>query len=156
MGPVRARPQHGQRGFSLPELLVVLAILGLLVLVVVGLATPKLHQLSVLTAARQFVSALTAARMIASARGAEVPVVVRIDPDNRYEYVDAAGRTRVEQVPTGVRIASSDTPIVFGPMGSVASTSETVFEIEAGGKTVRWAVATNLAGVAKVSRLPDE
>lgn len=150
-------PVPGRRGFSLPELLVVLAILGLAVMVAVPLVSHQLRSATIRAAAGQFAADLKAIRMIAVShrRTVNVPwvtVTVALHPDNYYSYTDVRGQLHRIDMPGGIRIVSS-TPnltIQFEPNGSVRGGNTTIFE--AGFSTdllERWTVTTSELGVPR-------
>ena len=141
----------GWRGVTLPELLVVVSIIGLSVAVAVPSISRAIRSARLNTAASQFAVSLKAARMIAVSRGAPLDFVVRSDPDNYYEYEDKVGRLRRFTLPPGIRIVSTSSPITFQPNGSVAAPVTTTLEAELSVGTVAvWEIRTNVTGVSKV------
>ncbi len=150
--PLRSLPCR-QDGFTLPELLVVLALLGLALAVTVPLTAEAVRAAKVRTAADQFASDLRAARMVAVTKRQPVQVTVAADPTNRYTFPDVSGTVRTVILPSGVRIVSSTSPITFQQNGSVTAPATTVFEASLDGTTVeRWTVTTTLVGVPKTQR----
>ncbi len=152
-------PERFRRGFSLPELLVVLAIVGLSVAVAVPLVSHELHMVRMRTAADQFASDLRAARMIAVStrgrvgdRGEPVSVQVFVEPENFYTYPDARGQPRRVEMPQGVHIVSSPSSIVFGMNGSIAAEAVTIFEAGTSDGTDRWTVTTSRLGIPRTTR----
>lgn len=146
-----------RRGYSLPELLVVLAILGLAVVVAVPLVGKQVRLVQIHSAAEQFASNLRAARMVAVSTRDEVIVQVDADPTNAYSFPDARGRTRLVRLPEGIRIVSSPSPIRFRSDGSIADRAITILESVASDGTVeRWTVTTGILGIARTDhvRLP--
>jgi len=144
------------RGVTLPELLVVISILGLAVVAVVPLVAEQVKKAQVRSSADQFTMSLRAARMIAVARHApvEVRVIDADEPDgNVYEYTDSAGRLRRYRVPKGARIhPSSASSIIFQTNGSIDPGPRTVYiEAKIGKDTERWAIHTSRIGVTTVS-----
>jgi prepilin-type N-terminal cleavage/methylation domain-containing protein len=155
---MRRRLGHSQvsRGVTLPELLVVISILGLAVVAVVPLVSEQVKKAQVRSSADQFTMSLRAARMIAVAR--HVPVEVRVlDADepggNAYEYTDSSGRLRRFRVPDGARIhPASASSIVFQSNGSIDPGPRTVYiEADLGRGIERWSIHTSLIGVTTVS-----
>lgn len=141
------------RGFSTLELLAVLAILSVAVLVTTSLVSTKLQEGRLRAAASEFAVALRAARMIAVTRGDSVPVTVSAHPANTYEYTDIAGARREVRLPAGLRIVSSDSPILFQPNGGIqaAEPPRTEFVAERGERVIaRWTVQTSLGGISTV------
>lgn len=156
MSPTGSTRGHTSRGVSLPEVLVVVAVLALVVLVALPLAASRLREAKLRNAAQQFTTSLRAARMIAVTVGRDAVVTVSLDPVNAYDYIDAEGRARRVDLPPGVRIATSPASIRFRPNGSVQADSApiTVFEATfASGGIERWTVETSLSGLPAVSHL---
>ena len=146
------RTKRGQRGFSLGELLAVLAIAGIVVTIGVPLVSEQLRQAKIRSAADQYAMSLKAARMIAVSKRSPVSILIITHPTNSYQYTDAAGRVRQVVLPTGVRITSSDTPITFQLNGSLATGTTTVMETDLISDIVeRFTVTTNTLGAPTVA-----
>lgn len=144
--------QHS-RGITLPELLVVLAIIALAVTVAVPLISGAIHAARIRTSVDQFAVSLMAARMLAVTRQAPVSLAVATDPGNYYELPDRNGLTRRFDMPEGVRIVSSTDPITFQPNGMVEGGARTVFEARrAGSPDEVWEIETSILGIATVNR----
>ena len=151
-GRTRAGRTNRPRGFTIAELLAVLAIGGIILAVGIPLVAEKLREAEIRGAADQFTMSLRAARMIAVSKHATVDVDVAIDPDNFYEYTDAFGNLRHIDMPNSVQIVSSTDPISFQSNGSVAAAAVTVIEASlSGGVIDRWTVTTPLLGVATIT-----
>ena len=150
MGPETGGRVDRRRGVTLPEMLVVLAIVGLAVLVTVPFAASKLRELAAERAAGEIQTTLRAARSVAVTRSSPVEVTILVDPDNLLSYTDAAGRQRVVRMPAGVRIVSADSPILFRPDGSVPAAASAVVEAEIRGSIRRWTVSVGLVGLPRV------
>jgi prepilin-type N-terminal cleavage/methylation domain-containing protein len=147
------RSERTSRGFSLAELLVVVAILGLAVAIAVPLVAEQVRQGASRGAADQFAADLKAARMCAIAKrpAGGLPFTVYPHPTNAYEYTDGRGRLRRVALPSGVRIVSSTTPITFRADGSLASSATTVIEATlTGGAIDRWTITTSVLGIPTV------
>jgi prepilin-type N-terminal cleavage/methylation domain-containing protein len=146
-----------QRGFSLGELLVVIAIVALAAGVSIPLVAEQFRQAKIRGAADQFTMTLKAARMIAVTKRATVDVTVvtdssTSDPPNTYTYPDQGGTLRTVQLPDGVRIVSSTSPISFRLNGSIPAAATTVMEADlTSGTTERWTVTTSILGVPTIS-----
>lgn len=158
MGAGLAMWARGRRpcdaGISLPELLVVVSIIGLAVAVAVPAITAAVRSARLRSAVSQFSVSLKAARMIAVTQQSPVEVTVKVAPDNYYEYVDAAGRLRRFDMPAGVRILASASPITFNPNGSLSAVTTTTFEARLRDHDVEvWECRTNVLGISKVNRL---
>lgn len=146
------RPASRERGFTLPELLVVLAIGGLVLGMGIALVSDQVRSASIRGAADQFTVDLRAARMIAVSRQANVDLVVQPDPQNRYTYTRADGVPVSVDLPPQVKIlSSSPTTIQFRSNGSVTAAATTVLEIALSGNVKeRWTVTTSPVGVPAV------
>ena len=143
----------GERGFSVSELLVVLAIIGISVAIGIPIAAEQMRQAKMRGAADQLAMDLRAARMIAVAtRDSDgLPFDIVTEPDNYYQYEDNKGGTRRVDMPDGIRITSSTPAIVFRLNGSVDAAATTVMEIDLKGDVVwRWTITTNLLGVSRI------
>jgi prepilin-type N-terminal cleavage/methylation domain-containing protein len=146
------------RGFSLPEVLIVLAIIGLAVAISVPLVSEMVNQARIRTAADQFSVDLRAARMIAVSKRATpyLDVSVQPDPVNRYTFANGRGETRVVQFPKGVRVItpSTDYTVRYLRDGSVSGGGNTtVLRVQlSGGHEEEWRVITNAMGVTRTTR----
>jgi prepilin-type N-terminal cleavage/methylation domain-containing protein len=145
-----ARP--GERGYSIPELLVVIAIIGISVAIGIPLAAEQMRQAKIRGAVDQLAMDLRAARMIAvSTRSPGLDFTIMTEPDNYYEYQDNKGNTRHVDMPDGVRITASDSPITFQLNGSIAADATTVMEIDLSGDVIwRWTIRTSVLGVSRI------
>jgi len=147
-----------QRGFSLTEILVVVAIMGLAIAITVPLVAENVNQARIRSAADQFSVDLRAARMIAVSKRATpyLDVSVQPDPVNRYTYVNGRGETRVVQLPTGVRIITpnADYTIRYQRDGSVTGGGHTTVlrVLLSAGAEEEWRVITNAMGVTRTTR----
>ena len=147
-----------QRGFSLTEILVVVAIMGLAIAITVPLVAENVNQARIRSAADQFSVDLRAARMIAVSKRATpyLDVSVQPDPVNRYTYVNGRGETRVVQLPTGVRIITpnADYTIRYQRDGSVSGGGNTTVlrVLLSAGAEEEWRVMTNAMGVTRTTR----
>lgn len=145
------RTKRGQRGFSLGELLAVLAIAGIVVTIGVPLVSEQLRQAKIRSAADQYAMSLKAARMIAVSKHAALPVTVQADPANTYSYADTDGDVRTIRMPDGVRIVSTDSPITFQTNGSLTAQATTVIEANmTAGEIERWTVTTSILGISSI------
>jgi len=140
-------------GVTLPELLVVLAIVGLAVMVAVPVISGAIQSARIRTAIDQFAVSLMAVRMLAVTQQAPVDLIVATDPANYYEYPDRNGAPQRFAMPAEVRIVSSTNPITFQPNGMVAGGARTVLEARRSGSPAEtWEVETSILGVATVTR----
>ena len=104
---MRVGTVRDNRGITLPELLVVLAIVALAVTVAVPFISGAIHSARVRTSVDQLAVSLMAARMLAVTRQAPVSVTVATDPHNYYEVPDRNGLPQRFDMPENVRIVSS-------------------------------------------------
>jgi prepilin-type N-terminal cleavage/methylation domain-containing protein len=153
MGGLDVESGKGSRGITLPELLVVVAIIALAVTVAVPLISDAVRAARVRTATDEFALSLMAARMLAVTRQAPVDVTVAVDPGNYFEYRDRSGELQRYEMPVGVRIVSSTSPITFEPNGMVDGGASTTIEARRGGSSVEvWEIETSILGVSTVTR----
>ncbi|HEX5044630.1 MAG TPA: prepilin-type N-terminal cleavage/methylation domain-containing protein [Candidatus Polarisedimenticolaceae bacterium] len=146
------------RGFSLTEILVVLAIAGLAIAITVPLVAENVNQARIRTAADQFSVDLRAARMIAVSKRATPFLDVSVEPDpvNRYTFVNGRGETRVVQLPRGVRIITPTTAYTVRYLrdGSVSGGGNTtVLRVQLSNHNEEeWRVITNATGMTRTTR----
>ena len=144
------RYSRASRGVSMSELLVVMAIIGIAVAIGVPLVNQQIRMAKIRGAADQLAMDIKAARMIAVSTRADVPMTINTSPSNFYEYDDNKGNTRRIEMPEGVRITSSDSPLTFHLNGSLDAPATTILEIELSGTlTERWTISTTILGVSK-------
>ena len=154
---LRATPKHA-RGVTLPELLVVVTIISLAVAVAIPIIAGAVRSASARAAANGLSVNLRAARMLAVMTNTPREVVVQAEPHPRcsctqtyYEYPGRDGRIRRFDMPRGVTITSSTTPIRFLPSGAAAGRSTTVIRAEVAPDNVElWTIETSLVGVPTV------
>lgn len=142
----------GEGGFSFPEMLVVITIIGLAAAVVVPLTRDQVAGARARAGADQFTTDLRAARMIAVTTRSTLDMTVVAHPGNYYEYTDNKGRLRRVNMPNGVQISSSTSPIQFQLNGSLTTAASTVIEVQLGKSTTeRYTIDTNILGVPTVT-----
>ena len=148
-----------QRGVTLPELLVVVTIIALAVLVTVPTVTETVRATRLRSATRSLEATFRAVRIIAVTRQQDATIVVRPAPalpatpgpiENQYVFTDLQGRDRIETMPPGIRIASSTSPIVFRPNGTLDAEAVTVLEVQTRNGLRTWEVRTSRMGVTRV------
>jgi prepilin-type N-terminal cleavage/methylation domain-containing protein len=160
MEKVHAKRWSESTGVTLPELLVVVAIISMAVTVSIPLITGAVQSANGRAAANGFAVNLKAARMLAVSANAplQVTVVGEPHPDcyctaTYYEYPDRGGVPRRFYMPKRVTIASSTTPIVFRPNGSVPGGATTVIKTRVSTDTFEvWRIETGPTGVSMVQR----
>jgi len=152
----RRRTRQRSVGFSLPELLVVISIIGLGVAASVPLISGAVRSAKIQGAANQLTISLRAARMIAVSKRQPVNVHVvgrESDPGNFYEYTDHRGRITRITMPEGAWITDS-ADIEFQPNGSISGDQIQTVVLEAGSDDnveQRWSIETNLIGATTVT-----
>ena len=152
----RMRRQHG---VTLPELLVVVAVIGMAVLVAVPTISDTIRSARLRSATRSLEATFRAARIVAVTRRTDVSIDVRSGPapptppgptENQYSYTDLRGLSRTQGMPPGIRIVSSTTPIVFRPNGTLDGEAITVLEVQTREGLKTWEVRTSRMGVTRV------
>ena len=145
----------GPSGFSLPELLVVVALLALGLLVTIPLTARRVHELRVRSTAGQFLVTVRAARMVAVTTGRQAVMTISPHPDDSYLYIDAGGRTREASLPTGVRIDEGSAPaLAFRANGSLEPPVPATVVLKARlpkGIVERWTVTTPMSGIPSIA-----
>jgi len=144
---------RSQRGFSVSELLVVLAVIGILVAVAVPLVSEQVRRATARGAVDILTIDLRAARMIAVTRQMNVPFAFDLQPQNRYTYTRADGTTRTINLPPQVNfVSASPTTLTFQPNGAVSSAATVVVEIVLGRDKEVWTITTNTLGMPTAVR----
>ena len=151
--------RNRSRGVTLPELLVVITIIGLAVAVAVPAMTDSIRGVRLRSAARQLEATLRAARIVAVTMQQDTQVHITPAPaapavptatENIYRYTDLENRERIGRMPIGVRIISSTTPVTFLPNGTLAAEALTVLEVESRQGPVTWQLITSRMGMTRV------
>jgi prepilin-type N-terminal cleavage/methylation domain-containing protein len=155
---------NGSAGVTLPELLVVLAIISMVVTISVPLIAGAVRSSAARAAANGFAVNLKAARMLAVSINAPVQITVQEEPHadcycgiTYYEYPDRRGDIRRIPMPPGVTIDSSTPVITFMPNGSVPGGSNTVIRTQISTEIVEsWTIETTATGysVVRLARSP--
>jgi len=150
---------RGHSGVTLPELLVVVAIIGMAVLVAVPTITDTIRSTRLRSATRSLEATFRAARIVAVTQRTDMSVAVRTGPawpaapgptENEYTFTDLRGLPRTEKMPPGIRIVSSTSPIVFRPNGTLDAEAVTVLEVQTRQGSKTWEVRTSRMGVTRV------
>ena len=142
-----------QSGLTLIETLIVVVIASITLMIVSPLVAGRVKVAKARVAANQLEIDLRAARLTAVSNRKAVDVIVRAEPANNYEYSDARGDRHLVQMPSGVRIVGSTSPISFRPNGTVLGGAKTVIQTERlvhGAE--QWVVETSTIGVTRASR----
>jgi type II secretory pathway pseudopilin PulG len=144
----------GPGGFSVGELLVVLAVIGLVVAIAIPLVAEQIRMAKIRGAADEYAMALKAVRMIAVSKRAPQAMTVLVHPTNQYSYADTHGDIREVQLPDGVRFTSSTNPITFQLGGLLNVQASTVLEADmTGGVVERWTVTIGIMGMPSVDHV---
>lgn len=147
-------PTRTQRGFSLPELLVVLAIVGAIVAISIPLVNEQVRIAELRAVSDELAVHLRAARMIAVSHHKDIVVTVVPDPTNTLSYEDTYGQTRTIRMPGRVKIKTgSTTSITFHSDGSSGASSTVTTESAVSTATERWILTVNTVGMVSVSHV---
>lgn len=139
-------------GFSLPELLAVLAMIGIAIAIGVPLVNEQVRIAEVRAAADDLAMHLRAARMISVTKHKTIPFTIFVDPTSRFEYEGMNGKTKQVVMPGRVRIdPASDRLINFKRNGSVDVASTIILESDVSGARERWTASVNSVGVTTLS-----
>jgi len=152
-----------QTGFSLAELLAVLALVGIVVAIGIPIVNEQIRIADIRSAADQMAVHLRAARMLAvSQHRNNVAVNVSVDPTNTYAYcaVDPAltgnvcpsSQQRVIRMPgTAKLISGSASTITFKSDGSAVAASTVTIQSQVSAKTEQWTLTVNTLGMVAVA-----
>ena len=145
---------RSERGFSLPELLVVLAIIGAFVVMAIPLVNEHVRIAELRSAADGLAVHLRAARMLAVTTHQNVVVTISADPTNEYWYLDSNGQTRLIKMPGRVKIKTGSAPsITFHTDGSSGASSTVTTESAVSTATERWILNVNTVGMVSISHV---
>jgi len=150
----RSATTRAQRGFSLPELLVVLAIIGAIVVISIPLVNEQIRIAELRAVSGELAVHLRAARMLAVTTHQDVAVTVSADPTNEITYPDSNGQTRTLKMPGKVKILTGSTvSITFHSDGSSGASSTVTTESAVSTATERWIMTVNTVGMVSVSHV---
>jgi prepilin-type N-terminal cleavage/methylation domain-containing protein len=139
---------HAQ-GFSLPELLAVVALLGIAIAIGIPIVNEQVRIAEVRAAADELALHLRAARMIAVTQRRTIEFTVNVDPDNSFSYLGNDGKLKTFSTPERVKISdASDRSILFKRNGSVDASSSVILESVVSGARERWTATVNTMGLA--------
>jgi prepilin-type N-terminal cleavage/methylation domain-containing protein len=139
------------RGFSLPELLAVVALIGIAIAIGIPIVNEQVRIAEVRAAADDLALHLRAARSIAVSKHTTIPFTVEVDPVNLFKYIGSDGNDKEIKMPGRVRIApASARSINFKRNGSVDVASSIIVESDVSGARERWTVSVNTAGLTKL------
>ena len=147
------RQRQRQAGFSMAEMLVVIAFIAITVAIGIPLVNEQVRIAEVRSSADDLALHLRAARMIAVAKHKTIVFTVSADPTNTFSYEGNDGKMKTITMPNRVKIATgSDGSISFFQNGSVDATSAIVLESNVSDKLERWTATVNTVGLTKLAR----
>lgn len=139
-------------GFSLPELLAVMALLAIAIAIGIPLVNEQVRMAEVRAAADDLVLHLRAARMISVAQHRTVEFQVSVDPTNTFTYEVTEERWRTFATPGRVRIATDSVgAISFRENGSVDVAASIILESDISGARERWTASVNTMGSTRLA-----
>ena len=142
-----------QAGFSLAEMLMVIALIGIAVAIGIPLVNEQVRIAEVRGAADDLALHLRAARMISVTKHKTITFTVSVDPVNEFSYEGNNGQVKTIKMPGRVRIASgSDGSINFMQNGAVDAISSIVIESNVSDKLERWTATVNTVGLTTLAR----
>lgn len=148
--------RRSQSGFSIAELLIVVAMIGLTVGIAIPLVNEQMRIAEVRSAADLMAVHLRAARMIAVSHHKDIVVTVNAENasvlPNTLSYEGTNGDTQTVQMPGLVKIKTSSTAsITFHSDGSSDATSTVTTESVVSNATERWVLSVNILGLVTVA-----
>ena len=150
----RSAKTRAQSGFSLAELLVVLAIIGAIVAISIPLVNEQIRIAELRAVSDEMAVHLRAARMIAVSHHKDITVTVNADPTNTLSYPDTNNQTRTITMPGRVKIKTgSAASITFHSDGSSGASSTITTESAVSTATERWVLTVNTVGMVSVSHV---
>jgi len=143
-----------QAGFSLAEMLAVLALIGITIAIGIPVVNEQLRIAEARSAADDMAVHLRAARMMAVTKHKNIDVTVNITPTNSFSYEGPDGLQRTIKLPGRVAIKSgSSTLITFHSDGSSGSSSTVTIESAVSSSTERWTLTVNTVGLVSVAHV---
>lgn len=138
----------GERGFSLPEFLVVLAVMGLFVVFAGPAFNESYRAYKVRSSTQELADALRAVRQVAVSTQNDSSLVVDVSGSS-YTWNDYKGKSRTIQLPVPVRFqTATPTTITFVSDGTVSTGAATLaLENTINGSRIdRWTLSLNTVG----------
>ncbi len=156
-GASTKRGASGEGGVTLPEILVVIAIVGLFLAVTIPAANNYIRTSRVRTAADNLVMDLQSCRYMAvTNRETKTLSLVGAVPATAYTYSDLQGVTQTVNLPEGIRIVTATNfPVSFTTLGGLTGNPATavVKGTITSSKAHEFTITVNTAG--KVSKVLD-
>jgi prepilin-type N-terminal cleavage/methylation domain-containing protein len=141
-----------EQGFSLAEMLVVLAIIGIVVAIGIPIVNEQVRIADIRGSADLMAVHMRAARMIAITQHKPVVITVNADPTNSISYTGANGDLIEIKMPKPVKIKSTSSPsITFNSDGSSAASSTVTTESTVSTALERWTLSVNTLGFVSVA-----
>ncbi len=141
------RASSRSAGFSLPELLAVLALVAIAIAIAIPLVNEQVRIADLRAAADDFAVHLRAARMISVTK--HTAIDFEVVSGNMFRYgVPPDGPWKEINTPPRVQIApASDRSITFKANGSVVAAGTFVLESLVSGSTERWTASVSTMGM---------
>jgi prepilin-type N-terminal cleavage/methylation domain-containing protein len=144
----RGRAARRNRGFSLSELLAVVALIGIAIAIGIPIVNEQVRMAEVRAVADDLALHLRAARTIAVTKHTTITFAIDVDPINRFRYNGNDGVEKEIKMPGRVRIASASAPSInFKRNGSVDAASSIILESDVSGARERWTANVSAAGL---------
>jgi prepilin-type N-terminal cleavage/methylation domain-containing protein len=142
-----------RNGFSLVELLVVLAFIGVALGVGIPLVNDQIRIADVRQVADNFATSVRAARMIAVAKHKSITFTVNVDPTNTYSYEKTDGTQRLVALPVQTQFATGSTAsFTFKSDGSVSPAATVYIRCPVSNSiTEQWLVNVNSIGLVDMT-----
>lgn len=139
-----------RNGFSMVELLVVLAFIGVALGVGIPLINEQIRIADVRQVADNFATDVRAARMIAVAKHKSITFTVNVDPTNTYSYEKTDGSQRVVTLPAQTQFAAGSTAsFTFKADGSASPAATVYIRCPVSGATEQWLINVNSIGLVQ-------
>ena len=153
----RSVSRRRERGFSIGEMLVVLAIMGITLAIGIPLVNEQVRIADIRSAADNLAVNLRAARMIAVSHHKDIVVTVNNETvaspnTNSITYLGTTNTLKTVSMPKQVNIKSgSATSITFHSDGSTAAASTVTAECVVSSATERWTLTVNTLGLVSIA-----
>ena len=142
----------GEKGFSLSELLAVVALIGIAIAIGIPIINEQVRIAEVRAVADDLALHLRAARAIAVTKHMTIPFTVDVDPINEFHYNGNDGAKKEIKMPGRVRIAPASSRLInFKRNGSVDVASSIIVESDVSGARERWTATVSTAGLTRLS-----